>query len=119
MNSVVVHTDRQDALKDIILCADMFKPLCILGKGSYGTTLKSQFTDSEGNTENYALKYLFKSHVASSKQFHNVRNEREILSQLNHPFVMKFFGKLSTLQNHFFVAENVTHFSFRGLSNGQ
>ena len=93
MNSVVVHADREDALKDLDLTMDMFTPQCILGKGSYGTTLQAEFKDLEGKSEKFALKFLFKTQVAKTKRFHHVVHEKEILSQMSSPFVMKYYGE--------------------------
>jgi CRP-like cAMP-binding protein len=60
----------------------------ILGKGSFGIVMLVQDKNS-GHT--YALKRLNKAQMVAIGQHLHVANERNVMVQLNHPFIIKLF----------------------------
>eukprot|EP00980_Cylindrotheca_fusiformis_P008851 scaffold1888_cov120-Cylindrotheca_fusiformis.AAC.21 len=63
----------------------MFLPLLrVLGKGSFGKKRKGKERGAL-----FAMKILRKSHLVKRRQIERTRTEREVLSVVNHPFIMK------------------------------
>lgn len=55
--------------------------------------------------ESYALKILAKSVVIKTGQLRHVINERKHLSEMNSPFILKFFGAYQTPNDLVLVTE--------------
>ncbi|CAF0811608.1 unnamed protein product [Adineta ricciae] len=70
--------ERQKAL-------DRLEILKTVGTGSYGRVLVAQ--DRESSVY-YALKIFSITHVVQSRQVEHVKSEKEILSGINHPFII-------------------------------
>lgn len=71
----------------LILMKDL-EQLAVLGSGTFGrvTLVKDKKT---GNV--YALKTMLKSEVVAQKQQLNVINEKNVMMQCNHPFVLRLY----------------------------
>ena len=97
--------------------------LTVLGTGTFGRVrlckaadLKKAFED-EGMTPEkgsplqtncvFALKIMKKQEVVRLKQVEHIRNEKEILSAINHPFLVKLFYSFQTAEKLFMVMEYV------------
>lgn len=62
--------------------------LALLGSGTFGKVTLVQ----DKNTKNvYALKTMLKSEIVIHKQQNNVMNEKNIMIQCNHPFILKLY----------------------------
>jgi serum/glucocorticoid-regulated kinase 2 len=84
------------------LCMDMFSTLSVIGKGSYAKVLLVQRNDT-GDLN--AMKILKKEMVEKKNQEKHIRVERHILSEIDHPFVIKFHGSFQNEKKLFFVLE--------------
>jgi serine/threonine protein kinase len=61
----------------------------MLGSGTFGRVLLVQ--DKKNKHAVYALKVLLKSDIIANKQQANILNEKNILIQSNHPFILTLF----------------------------
>lgn len=68
--------------------ADHYEWLHILGEGAFGDVWLA--TDKETKT-NYAIKKMLKSHLSKEANKKSVMNERNVLSQCNHPNIVKLY----------------------------
>lgn len=64
------------------------KQLAVLGSGTFGRVTLVQDKATKGV---YALKQLLKSEVVEHKQQVNVMNEKNVMIQCKHPFVLRLF----------------------------
>jgi len=68
-----------------LLTLGPFLILCCVGTGTFGRVVLAQ----NNSTYDYgALKILSLADVIRLKQVEHVRNERDILRQVNHPFIV-------------------------------
>lgn len=65
------------------------KRVAVLGAGTFGRVTLVQHTKT-GQT--YALKALHKSEIVQHKQQANVMNEKNIMIQCHHPFILRLFN---------------------------
>ena len=65
---------------------DSFEILKTLGKGFFGSVFLAQKKDTK---ELFALKVISKADIIKKKFLDNIKNEKEILLKINHPFVVK------------------------------
>jgi len=84
------------------LCLDMFSTLSVIGKGSYAKVLLVRKNDTG---QLYAMKVLKKENVEKKNQDKHVKVERTILSEIDHPFVIKFKGSFQNEKKLFFILE--------------
>jgi protein kinase A len=64
------------------------KPLAVLGAGTFGRVSLVQHTKTK---EVYALKALIKAEIVMHKQQSNVVQEKNVMIQSNHPFILRLF----------------------------
>ena len=62
-----------------------FTPIKLIGKGSYGNVFLVRFNK---NNKLYAMKVLSKSHIRVQNQENNTRSERNLMVQINSPFIV-------------------------------
>jgi serum/glucocorticoid-regulated kinase 2 len=84
------------------LSIDRFNTVSVIGNGSYA---KVFLVKDKETGEYYALKILKKENVEKRKQEDKVLVERNILVDINHPFVIHFHGSFQTLKKLYFVLE--------------
>ena len=60
----------------------------MIGKGGYGKVWK---VEMKASGKKYALKELSKAKIISKKSIKAVMNEREMLSELKHPFINSLY----------------------------
>lgn len=89
--------NKRTALED-------FELLKVLGKGSFGKVLLVQRLD---NGQKYALKILKKSDVYKRNQIAHTNTEKNILSTLQHPFVVKLAAAFQTDEKLYMCLEYV------------
>lgn len=63
-----------------------FQILKVIGRGSFG---KVYMVRKKSNDKIYAMKTLKKDFIIRTKQVSNTKIERDIMQQINHPFVVK------------------------------
>ena len=74
-----------DSTADTIKIED-FKILKVIGRGSFG---KVYMVKKKSDGAIYAMKTLKKDFVIRTKQVANTKVERDIMQQINHPFIVK------------------------------
>lgn len=80
---------KQNRVKDDSLVAlDKLERLKILGKGTFGTVFLVQNT--KGTL--WALKTMNKAHLVECEQERNVVNEKTVLAESKHPFILELIG---------------------------
>eukprot|EP00811_Abedinium_folium_P001549 NODE_11418_length_1288_cov_3.372093.p1 GENE.NODE_11418_length_1288_cov_3.372093~~NODE_11418_length_1288_cov_3.372093.p1 ORF type:complete len:329 (+),score=38.03 NODE_11418_length_1288_cov_3.372093:49-1035(+) len=65
------------------------RPICTIGKGSFGCVQIVKPTSGDTHAV-YALKSMLKTVVIKKQQVEHVRNERNVLAMINHPFIVNF-----------------------------
>mmetsp|Transcript_9191 Transcript_9191/g.28646 ORF Transcript_9191/g.28646 Transcript_9191/m.28646 type:complete len:387 (-) Transcript_9191:8-1168(-) len=83
---------------------DRFDPIRIIGRGVMGEVSLARCR-KDGTY--VALKAVSKGYVAKHNDERHLRNERDILAQLRHPFVVRLFGTFQDAQRIYFVLEYV------------
>ncbi|CAF0751038.1 unnamed protein product [Rotaria sordida] len=79
--SLVEREERQQAL-------DRLEILKTVGTGSYGHVVVARDRDTSNY---YALKIFTINHVVQSRQTEHVKSEKEILSVIKHPFIIRLY----------------------------
>ncbi|KAG9437988.1 serine/threonine-protein kinase 32B isoform X1 [Apis mellifera carnica] len=79
------------------------KILRAIGKGSFGKVCIVQKRDRTGNM--YAMKYVHKGECAARGALKNVAREVEILSQLEHPFLVNLWFSFQDEEDLFMVSD--------------
>ncbi|CAG8460003.1 3010_t:CDS:2 [Paraglomus occultum] len=75
-----------------------------LGTGSFG---RVHLVQSKRNTKYYAMKVLKKTEVVRLKQVEHTNNEKHILEQVNHPFLVNLWGTFQDTANLYMVMDYV------------
>mmetsp|Transcript_4505 Transcript_4505/g.6376 ORF Transcript_4505/g.6376 Transcript_4505/m.6376 type:complete len:701 (-) Transcript_4505:13-2115(-) len=84
---------------------NMFFPLRVLGKGSFGKVMLVQKQRGEQIGHLFAMKVLRKTHLLKRKQIERTRTERKVLSILNHTFIMKLYYAFQTEDKLYLVLD--------------
>lgn len=87
---------------------DSFAILKLLGKGFFGRVFLAEKKDTR---ELYALKVLPKIEVIKKNSFANLRNEKQIMQTLSHPFILRL--------EYFFISPTYVFFAMRFQQGGE
>ncbi len=98
-NSLSLH-DNKIELEDI-------EHLMDLGIGNYGNVY---LVRNKKNKFEYAVKTILKDQIDEDGMHENLDQEKKILLQINHPFIVKLVKTLKDSQNIFFLMEFVKGF---------
>lgn len=80
-----------------------------VGTGSYATVCIASLKASHGaQKEPFALKVLHKTKVIEERQVLHVKNERDILSSVRHPFIVNYIGCFQDAVNLYMLLEYVS-----------
>lgn len=85
------------------LSIENFELLKLLGKGAHGKVLLCEKKTED--RELYAMKILKKQHIIDNKQLEHTKAEKNILSYVNHPFLVSLQYAFQTDQKIYFVME--------------
>ena len=72
--------------KDVLMNPSMFEFHQIIGKGGFGKVYKVTL---KKNKKLYALKKISKAKIIDKKSEKSIKNERDILCKISHPFIVK------------------------------
>jgi serine/threonine protein kinase len=75
-----------------------------LGTGSFGRVHLVKYKPSG---KHYAMKVLKKAEIVKLRQVEHTMNEKQILEQLEHPFLVKILGTFQDSNNLYLVLEYV------------
>ncbi|KAI7887107.1 kinase-like protein [Lichtheimia hyalospora FSU 10163] len=81
-----------------------FRLLRTLGTGSFG---RVHLVNSKHNDRYYAIKVLRKEDVVKLKQVAHTKNERNLLMQVSHPFIVNLWGTFQDDVNLYMVMDYV------------
>ena len=70
---------------NIQITKNLFEFLYIIGKGGFGKVWKVRYKKTQNK---YALKEMSKVKIIDRKSEKSIKNEKDFLSQLNHPFLV-------------------------------
>lgn len=84
------------------LTIDHFSTISVIGKGSYAKVL---LVKKKETGELCAMKILKKENIERRKQEKHVKVERDVLVNIDHPFVIKFHSSFQNKRKLFFVLE--------------
>jgi hypothetical protein len=91
-----------------------FEPLKVLGDGCFG---KVMLVRRKGTTDVFAMKSIHKDHVIKNKKVRHTKTERNVMTQLRHPFIMQLHfafqsnGKLYLVMDYFSGGDMFFHLS--------
>ena len=81
------------------------KPIAVLGSGTFGRV--SLVQNKKSTDQVYALKAMIKSEIEAHKQQQNVMNEKELMLQCNHTFVLRLFKTFKDTRRLYMLLEFV------------
>ncbi|RKP04121.1 hypothetical protein CXG81DRAFT_120, partial [Caulochytrium protostelioides] len=84
---------------------DDFHLIRRIGKGGFATVYLVRFKSSTGRY--WALKCLRKAELVRVKQEHQIINEKRVLSQVRHPFIVEMFQTFQNATHLFMILEYV------------
>jgi serum/glucocorticoid-regulated kinase 2 len=93
---------------------DDFEPLKVLGDGCFG---KVMLVRRKGTPDVFAMKSIHKDHVIKNKKVRHTKTERNVMTQLRHPFIMQLHfafqsgGKLYLVMDYFSGGDMFFHLS--------
>ena len=76
-----------------------------LGVGAFGRVKLVTAKGKDGKTKSYALKCLAKTGIVENGLQDHVLNEKEIMEELNHPFILSFHCAMQDSRNIYFLLE--------------
>jgi protein-serine/threonine kinase len=79
-----------------------FRRIKFLGDGSMGDVY---LVNKRGTKELYAMKVINKDKIVSGKKLQRIRTEREILSKINHPFIVSMHYDWADSEAIYFVLD--------------
>ncbi|CAK9023160.1 cGMP-dependent protein kinase, partial [Durusdinium trenchii] len=79
----------------------------ILGKGTFGTVYLAETTAKAPVKGVWALKMMNKAHIVDCDQTRNVANERNVLKELSHPFVLQLMTTFQDKNSLYMLLEFV------------
>ena len=77
----------------------------VLGQGAYGRVILA--TDKNSN-EVVAIKEVNQKQITDLGKTRHIFRERDLLNEMNHPFIIKLLGTTKDETNLYFVFENCT-----------
>uniref|UniRef100_A0A1I7YY77 Protein kinase domain-containing protein n=1 Tax=Steinernema glaseri TaxID=37863 RepID=A0A1I7YY77_9BILA len=90
---------------DDIVLKHYLKPVCVIGRGTFGRVELCRHAQTE---RHYALKVLNIAKLVSTRQVEHVHNEKRVLAQLQHPFIVKLLSTAKDQINVYMILEFVS-----------
>ncbi|EQC25987.1 AGC protein kinase, variant [Saprolegnia diclina VS20] len=81
-----------------------FELLCVIGQGAFGKVIQVRYTPTG---EIYAMKIVSKEYLVKKNSISNMQTERDIMTKVNHPFLISLQFAFQTADNVFLVMQYV------------
>ena len=101
-NPLLDPSDISDSYSNSKINEKDFTPIKLIGKGSYGNVFLVRF---QKNNKLYAMKVLSKSLLRSQNQENNTKSERNLMVQINCPFIVNIKFAFQNESKLFLVQE--------------
>ena len=88
-----------------LLSKTLFDFLYVIGRGGFGKVWKVQYKRTQ---KKYALKEMSKVKIIDRKSEKSIKNEREFLSKLHHPFIVNMICSFQDYDNLYLVMDLLT-----------
>ena len=85
-------------IENIKLSKSLFDFLYVIGRGGFGKVWKVLL---KGTSRNYALKEMSKMKIILKRSEKSIQSERELLSNLYHPFIVNMISAFQDFNNGF------------------
>jgi cGMP-dependent protein kinase len=96
-------TGADDAVYKAMKMSDL-KRVAILGSGTFGRVTLEK-TAIKGETRYFALKAMIKSELVAQKQQTNVMNEKNLMMECHHPFILRLFTTFKDAKRLYMLLE--------------
>ncbi|CAD8131941.1 unnamed protein product [Paramecium octaurelia] len=87
---------------EVVVQRNMFNFLYVIGIGGFGKVWR---VEHKKNGQTYAMKEMSKALIIAKKSVNSVMNERSILSNLKHPFLVNIYFAFQDRENLFLVLD--------------
>ena len=87
------------------LSLSLFDIQYVIGRGGFGKVFKVQM---KNKNQTYALKQISKAKIIDKKSEKSIKNERDILSKINHPFIINMHYSFQDKENLYIVFDYLT-----------
>jgi len=91
--------------KSVVIAKSHFQMGYIIGKGGFG---KVWVVQMKRNQQYYALKEMAKARIIAKRSVDSVMNERIILTELKHPFIINMYFAFQDRENLYLVMDLLT-----------
>ncbi|OQR97992.1 kinase, partial [Thraustotheca clavata] len=81
-----------------------FELLCVVGQGAFGKVIQVRHTPS---AEIYAMKIVSKEYLVKKNSISNMQTERDIMTKVNHPFLISLKYAFQTTENVYLVMQYI------------
>ena len=93
---------KKDQIEKIQISKSLFDFLYIIGRGGFGKVWKVRYKKTH---KKYALKEMSKVKIIDRKSEKSIKNEKEFLSQLHHPFLVNMICSFQDKDNLYLVMD--------------
>ena len=90
------------------VCVEDFELLKVIGRGSFGKVMQVRKKAGKDAGSIFAMKILRKEAIIERNQVEHTKAEREILEEIDHPFLMKMHYAFQTAPKLYFVMTMIT-----------
>ncbi|CAD8067639.1 unnamed protein product [Paramecium sonneborni] len=94
--------DKKEEFQEAMQSIRNYEILDILGKGGFGKVFKVK---RKKNNQLYAMKIMSKAKIIQKKSITAVINEKNLLSQLHHPFIVNMHSAFQDRENLYLVLD--------------
>ena len=91
--------------KIIAISKNSFEYISIIGRGGFGKVWK---VFSKKYNKHYAMKEMSKAKIIDKRSERSVKNERDLLSKINHPFIVNMHFSFQDSDNLYLVMDLLT-----------
>ena len=93
---------KKDQIEKIQISKSLFDFLYIIGRGGFGKVWKVRYKKTH---KKYALKEMSKVKIIDRKSEKSIKNEKEFLSELHHPFLVNMICSFQDKENLYLVMD--------------